>query len=483
EPHHSPKQRQPRQDLSMATPSDQNHNENQSSSSVVVVMVPFPSQSHLNQLLQFAHVVSSYDIPVHYVGSALHNSQVKSRASNTLHHLTKIQFHDFSVPVLPSPPPNPYSKTKFPEHLIPFFQASTSLREPVAALLRSQSLTTKRLVVIYDISAASVVQDVVSLPNAEAYTFSCFSAFYSLARMRELLGRNDIVLMEDLPSWESCFPSAIREFIASQIPALQSYVGQIYNSCRAIEGPFLEQLANDNLSGKRKTWAVGPLHQTTISKELEDKDDYLVEWLDKQEPNSVLYIAFGTTTTLSEEEIKELALGLEQSGVKFIWVLRNADKANIFSTEEERRPQLPDGFEERTKGKGMVVREWVPQVKILGHPSTGGFMSHCGWNSCVESISMGVPIAAWPMHADQPFNAVLITKVLKVGVAVMEWEQREELVSSLTISTAMRKLMSSAEGDEIRKRVVGMGEAVKRSIAGGGDCRLEWDSFIAHITR
>ena len=73
--------------------------------------------------------------------------------------------------------------------------------------------------------------------------------------------------------------------------------------------------------------------------------------------------------------------------------------------------------EERTKGKGMVVREWVPQVKILGHPSTGGFMSHCGWNSCVESISMGVPIAAWPMHADQPFNAVLITKVLKVGVA------------------------------------------------------------------
>ena len=466
----------------MATPHDRYHHENQSSSSVVVVMVPFPSQSHLNQLLQLAHVVSSYDIPVHYVGSALHNSQVKSRASNPLPHLTKIQFHDFSLPVLPSPPPNPYSKSKFPEHLIPFFESSMCLREPIAALLRSLSPTTKRLVVIFDVAVASVAQDVVYLPNAEAYAFSCFSAFYTLAKMRDVLGRNDIVLMKDLPSWKSCFPSVIQELIGSQIQALKFQAGELYTSNKIIEGPFLDLLANDNNGGEKKVWAVGPLDQTTI---FENRDKCLIlEWLDKQEPYSVLYMSFGTTVTLSNEEIKELAIGLEHSKVKFIWVLRDADKANIFSNEEERRPQLPNGFEERMKGMGMVVREWVPQVNVLRHPAIGGFMSHCGWNSCVESLTMGVPVVAWPMHSDQPFNAVLITKLLKVGVAVMEWGQRDEsLVTSLMISRAVRKLMDSKEGDEIRKRAEEMGNAVKRSVTEGGDCRLEWDSFIAHITR
>ncbi|PON86713.1 UDP-glucuronosyl/UDP-glucosyltransferase, partial [Trema orientale] len=289
--------------------------------------------------------------------------------------------------------------------------------------------------------------------------------------------------VNDLPSLESCFPSVIREFIASQLQTMECQAGEIQNSSRAIEGSFLELLADDNTGRGKKMWAVGPLHQTTVSKEPRDSDKWLLEWLDKREPNSVLYISFGTTTTLSNEEIKELALGLEESGVKFIWVLRDADKVNIFSDEEGRRPQLPDGFEERMKGMGIVVREWVPQVKILGHPSTAGFMSHCGWNSCLESISMGVPIATWPMHSDQPYNALLITKLLKVGVAVMEWGQRDELVSSSMINRAVRKLMASEEGDEIRKRAKEMGDAVKRSAVEGGGCRLEWDSFIAHITR
>ncbi|PON86715.1 UDP-glucuronosyl/UDP-glucosyltransferase [Trema orientale] len=452
---------------------------------VVVVMVPFLAQSHLNQLLQFAHVVSSYDLPVHYVSSTLHISQVKSRASNPLNQLTKIHFHDYHVPFQPPPPPpNLCSKSKFPRNLIPCFEASTHLRQPVAALLRALSPTAKRLVVVHDLLTASVVQDVVSLPNAEAYSVNCGSIFAYFAYLCDGLGRNDIVPIKDIPPWDSCFPTVVNDFIAGQIRETKFQAGELLNSCRAIEGPFLELLANDiNSQGEKKTWAVGPLHQTTISKELRDRDKCLLEWLDQQEPNSVLYISFGTTTTFSDEEIKEIALGLEQSGVKFIWVLRDADKADIFSNEEVRRPQLPDGFEERIKGMGMVVREWVPQVEILGHPSTGGFMSHCGWNSCMESISLGVPIAAWPMHSDQPMNALLITEVLKVGVAVREWGQRDELVTSSMISRAVRKLMASEEGDEIRKRAGELGGEVRKSTAEEGITRLEWNSFIAHITR
>ncbi|PON53930.1 UDP-glucuronosyl/UDP-glucosyltransferase [Parasponia andersonii] len=449
-------------------------------------MVPYPAQSHMNLLLQFSHVVSSYDIPVHYVGSALDNSQVKSRSSNPLHDLTKIHFHDFPISLSPdTSPPNTTTSSKTncnSEHQVRRTEVSTHLHGPVTALLRSLSPTARRLVVVYDSLMASVVQDVVSLPNAEAYSFHSISVFAGLAFRREALEPrdNNIIPINDLPSVESCFPSAVvRNFIASQVRLSHFKAGELHNTCRAIEGSFIDQILSE-----RKMWAVGPLHLMTIYKELiKDQDKWLLEWLDQQEPNSVLYISFGTIFTFSDEDIKEIALGLDQSGVKFIWVLRDADKVNSLSNEEARRPHLPDGFEKRMRGMGLVVREWVPQVKILAHTSIGGFMSHCGWNSCMESISMGVPIAACPMQSDQPMNALLITEVLKVGVSVREWRQRDELVTSSMISEAVRKLMASDEGEGMRKTAAEMGEKVKRSVAEGGGCRLEWDSFIAHITR
>ncbi|KAK3008450.1 hypothetical protein RJ639_013547 [Escallonia herrerae] len=110
-------------------------------------------------------------------------------------------------------------------------------------------------------------------------------------------------------------------------------------------------------------------------------------------------------------------------------------------------------------------------------------MSHCRWNSCMESMSMGVPIATWPMHSDQPRNAVLITKALKVGVVVTDWARRDELVTSLTVEKAVKQLMATKEGDELRKRAKDLGCAIRKSVEEGGASRLELDSFISHITR
>ena len=203
-----------------------------------------------------------------------------------------------------------------------------------------------------------------------------------------------------------------------------------------------------------------------------------------------MYIAFGTTITLSHEEIRELAIGLEQSGTRFIWVLREADKGDsLISNDHEEISNkylsqlLPLGFEERVNGIGMVVRGWVPQVEILGHSSIGGFMNHCGWSSCMESVSMGVPMIAWPMHSDQPRNAMLVTEVLKVGFGLREWEKREELVSSSAIGEVVKRLMKSKEGDEMRKRAEILGRQVRKSVEEGGVTRMEWDSFVSHITR
>lgn len=140
-------------------------------------------------------------------------------------------------------------------------------------------------------------------------------------------------------------------------------------------------------------------------------------------------------------------------------------------------------YEERIKERGMIVRDWAPQLEILGHASTGGFMSHCGWNSCMESISTGVPIVTWPMHSDQPKNAALLTKVLKIGVELKDWSHWEEMVASTMVEKAVRKLMGSEEGNEIRKRAQELGIAVRESVKEGGSTCKELQSFLAHITR
>ena len=108
-------------------------------------------------------------------------------------------------------------------------------------------------------------------------------------------------------------------------------------------------------------------------------------------------------------------------------------------------------------------------------------MSHCGWNSCLESITMGVPILAWPVHSDQPRNSVLITEVLKVGLVVKDWAQRNVLVSASVVENAVRRLMKTKEGDDMRDRAVRLKNAIHRSKDEGGVSRMEMSSFIDHI--
>ncbi|XP_030515305.2 zeatin O-glucosyltransferase-like isoform X3 [Rhodamnia argentea] len=469
------------------------------SGSVVVIMVPLPAQGHLNQLLELAHLVASYGIPVHYVGSASHNRQAKVRFHVLASSLTSnICFHDFPTPPFLSPTPNPNSPNKFPSHLQPAFDATASLRGPVASLVRSLSLESRRVIVVHDSMMASVVQDTASVPKTENYVFHSVSAFALYWYTLEATGRTlpqkehvditELFLSKGSPSLLDVFTDEFLKFMASQHEFLKFSSGSIYNTCRVVEGRYVDLFASVTANGTMtKHWAIGPFNPLKLpEKESRRSAHVCMEWLDKQAPSSVIYVSFGTTTALSDQQIREIAIGLERSGQKFIWVLREADKADIFSGGgEARKIELPQGFEEtvETRDLGVVVRDWAPQLEILGHPATGGFLSHCGWNSCMESISMGVPILAWPMHSDQPRNAVLIAQVLKIGLIVKDCMSQNKVVKSPAIQGAMKALMASEQGNETRKRAVKLGAAVRGSMDEGGVSRAELDSFIAHISR
>ncbi|KAK9707132.1 hypothetical protein RND81_07G174400 [Saponaria officinalis] len=462
-------------------------------SQVCVVMVPFPAQGHLNQLLHLSLLISSYGVPVHYTGSPSLNRQAKQRlqgwrvgGGDNLE--MKIRFHDFELPPYESLPPNP--GMHFPAHLLPLWEASLHLREHVLELVRKLSGECRRIVVIYDTLMVSVVQDVVGIENAELFNFFPTGAFTLFLSLFDTMDRklpfevdSSVIPQCEIPSNEGCFTPEMGKFIdenTKKYTGLES--GTLFNTSRVIEGKYVKVL--EKISSK-KCIAIGPFNPVEIEKhEAETRRHECLEWLDGQEKNSVIYVSFGTMTSITDEQIKELAVGLEKSGQKFIWVLRDADKGDVFAESDAvRRPELPEGYEERVKDRGIVVREWAPQLEILAHSSTGGFLSHCGWNSCLESMSMGVPIATWPMHSDQPRNAVFVTDVLRIGTVVRNWDRHGELVSSGDVERAVTRLMASEDGAEMRERADKLGEEVRKSVSVGGCSRLEMDSFVTHISR
>ncbi|KAG5002188.1 hypothetical protein JHK87_023260 [Glycine soja] len=166
---------------------------------------------------------------------------------------------------------------------------------------------------------------------------------------------------------------------------------------------------------------------------------------------------FGSGGTLSQDQFNELALGLELSGKKFLWVVRapseSQNSVHLGCESDNPLRFLPERFIERTKGKehGLVAPSWAPQVQVLSHNVTGGFLTHFGWNSTLESIVNGVPLIAWPLYAEQGMNAVMLTNDLKV--ALRPKDNEKGLVEREQVAKVIRRLMEDQEGREIGERM------------------------------
>jgi len=195
--------------------------------------------------------------------------------------------------------------------------------------------------------------------------------------------------------------------------------------------------------------------------------------LDKQPKRSVLYVSFGSGGTLSYDQIQELALGLEMSEHRFLWVVRTpndiAAEAAYLAEDSQNEPVefLPKGFLERTKGRGLVVLSWAPQAQVLAHSSTGGFLTHCGWNSTLESMLNGVPLIAWPLFAEQRMNAIMLTQDIKVALRPSA-DPESGLVGRDEIARVVKRLMEGEEGKRIRNRMKDLKDAAAKVLGEDG---------------
>ncbi|KAF3328624.1 hydroquinone glucosyltransferase [Carex littledalei] len=245
----------------------------------------------------------------------------------------------------------------------------------------------------------------------------------------------------------------------------------LVNSFDEIE-PHAAKILRQHEPGRPPVYPIGPLIQTGSTVDKAGGSECL-DWLDKQPTNSVLYVSFGSGGTLTKEQMDELAYGLESSGQRFLWVVRSptdADNAssNYYDAESKKDPfaYLPEGFRERTKERGMVVSSRVPQIKVLAHEATGGYVCHCGWNSTLETVVHGVPIIAWPLFAEQKQNAVLLSKGARIALPL---EKRGDgVVEREEIERKVRALMEGEEGKRVRRKVAELKEAAAEGMKEGG---------------
>lgn len=222
-------------------------------------------------------------------------------------------------------------------------------------------------------------------------------------------------------------------------------------------------------------YPVGPLVKMD-SGDIAGSDPCL-RWLDNQPPGSVLFISFGSGGTLSSDQLSELALGLELSEQRFLWVARSpndgAANATYFSAESQADPFgfLPQGFLARTRSRGLVVSSWAPQPEVLAHGATGGFLSHCGWNSALESVVRGVALIAWPLYAEQKMNAAMLVEDLRVALRPTPAVDGV-VVGRREIARVTRELIEGEEGKRVRSRMRDLKDAAAAVLSENGSSAM-----------
>ncbi|XP_074321496.1 7-deoxyloganetin glucosyltransferase-like [Silene latifolia] len=222
----------------------------------------------------------------------------------------------------------------------------------------------------------------------------------------------------------------------------------IFNSYDALEHDALDALSPDF----PQLYTLGPLEfllgpievnneeTKSLTSSLWKEDPHCQEWLDSYDPNSVVYVNFGSITVMTNDQLVEFAWGLANSHQPFLWITR----PDIISGNSA---VLPPEFLEEVKGRGLIA-SWCNQESVLGHPAIGGFLTHCGWNSLTESINHGVPVICWPFFAEQQTNCWYCCTKWGIGMEIDTNVKRE------TVEKQVRESMTGEKGKEMKRKVM-----------------------------
>ncbi|KAJ7953976.1 UDP-glycosyltransferase [Quillaja saponaria] len=445
-----------------------------------IFIFPFPAQGHILPMIDLTHQLSLSGFPITILVTPKNLPALDSLLS--IHPLIQTLVLPFpSHPKLPAGVENVREVGSFGN--IPIINALSKLQGPIIQWFTSQPSPPVAIISDFFLGWTSKIAYQLGIPRFAFYSSGAFLASvvnYCWQNIKAVRSKT-IVELSDLPGSpsfkEDHLPSFHRlhketdpdwEFAKDSVIANTFSWGCVFNSFEALEDPYLDYLTRT--LGHKRVYGVGPLSligtQMVAPNPHPDSINALT-WLDGCPDGSVLYVCFGSQKLLNREQMEGLANGLERSGIRFVWVVKTG-------TTQEEAEVIPDGFEDRVSGHGLVIKGWVQQVLILGHRAVGGFLSHCGWNSVLEGIVGGAMIIGWPMESDQFVNARLLVEDL--GVAVKVCEGGETVPDSTKLGSEIAQSMSENSLQKVRAKKL-RDEAIA-AVNNGGSSSRALDGFI-----
>ncbi|CAL9116006.1 unnamed protein product [Musa textilis] len=461
-----------------------------------LVFFPFLARSHMIPMLETARVAAERGVKVTLV-TTLANAHLVRPTLDRTNSYTSPSHPPMELRIIPFAaaenglPDGCENLTVLPIPLAAnFFAAVSGLREPLDSLLR-------------DLHSDALISDAL-LPwtTALAAEHGIPRLIFQVSGLLPLCAANDLDLYRPYeavsgrgePFSIPGFPHPIK-LTRAELPEvfdfpymlgllreaeLTSY-GVIVNSFIDLEPDYVDHYKK---VGPREVFLVGPVTIAGAQPEQGVKEeaarDPCLSWLDGKADGSVVYVSFGTMCRFNDAQLRELALGLEASGHPFLWVV-GADGGVA-------EGWMPEGYDGRIAGRGLVARGWVPQREILAHRAVGGYVLHCGWGSVTDAVCAGVPLVTWPIHSEHFVNEKLVVDVL--GVARPMWEGfksvldgEKEVVKAETVARSVAWLMGgSPEVQAARKRMKELREAAARAVAEGGSSHGDMGRMIQGLT-
>ncbi|PWA98025.1 UDP-glycoslytransferase 3 [Artemisia annua] len=451
-----------------------------------LVFIPAPLMGHVGQAIALANLLIKHfehltitviivELPINPVATEF-TSFLSSTISNE-----RLNFIRF-----PSLPLESFTGYKYPGELRDLVLARQKplLRDILASRLADPNPTYRLAACVVSMLCTSVM-DVINEFSLPTYVFFASNAAFLGTNLyfQALQEYHGQVVHEVLSSGtELAIPSYANPVLPSLLPFVITdeyswwtrslpYIKRYREAKGIIVNTFSELEQHALLSYDDKTppvYAVGPI----IKPEPPAENLEILEWLNDQPKSSVILLCFGSRGWLKAEQVREIAFAVERSGYRFIWALRcpPADGLKGFPGEyKDFGEVLPDGFLERTADRGKVVG-WVPQQAVLSKAAIGGFVTHCGWNSVQESLWYGVPMATWPLYAEQRLDAFQLVKEFGLAVEITldfnEANENQKLILAEDIENGIRQVMDS--NNKIRSKVSETKNKIRMTLEDGG---------------
>ncbi|KAH9623775.1 hypothetical protein KSS87_020424 [Heliosperma pusillum] len=466
-----------------------------------VLIIPHPLQGHVNPMLHLAELFCLAKFNVTFLSSThIHNRL--TRYTDFVYRFSR--YTGFEFKAIPDGLPDDHLRAGVDGAHEVCRQFKSNLEPILKEILGRNELNPVTCLVVD--GWLNVAHDLANEEQIPVIIFRCFSACCTLVYfcipdlvqtgempfkddedmdglVQNAPGLDSFLRYRDLPRFcrekkdtSSC--NDLQQSFAAEKERNRKAYALIFNTCEDLEGPLLDLIR----SCCPNTYSIGPLHaqlrtrlnpgpaalSNKLLSGLSEVDRSCMSWLDKKKDKSVLYVSFGTVTLLDREQLIEIWVGLVQSHNYFLWAVRPdliiGAESGVRALEE-----LSDG----TRDRGYIVG-WVPQEEVLAHRAVGGFFTHSGWNSTLESVTAGVPMLCWPYFGDQQVNSRLVSQVWKAGIDMKDTCDRQ------VVAKMVRELMVGRK-DELLKSVARLSDVARRSVNEGGSSYNNLDHLIQDI--